>query len=222
MAEECPEPQSSSSGTRNLPSDLSYSRSPTSSLLVSIESLVNRQSIEKQCLEFKRSWNTGPVKLQVVRTVSAFANDIYNDNGGYIVIGVAEDESDDADGQIELPPVGIPAKDMDRIQMEIMGACQSLIKPSYTPILSPQILDDKHVLVIWAAASDSGPHRARESEKGEYHYFIRKASSTRKASEEEKTNLLQNCRRIPFDDQMAKLGMANFECSVSCMSCIVL
>ena len=123
----------------------------TSSLMIKIENLVNCQSVEKQRLEFKKSWNKGPTMYQVINTISAFANDFYNDNGGYIVIGVEEskmDESSEAVEQIVLPPFGIKPKDIERIQKEILGACKSLIFPPCSPILSPEVLEDKYVLVI--------------------------------------------------------------------------
>ncbi len=137
---ECPEPTSSGTTSANI----------TSNLLVKIEDLVTCRSVERQRLEFKASWNTGPTKFQVIKTISAFANDFYNDNGGYIVIGVAEPEEDESVEAIVLPPVGINPNDIERIQKQVSGACKSLISPSYSPILSPEYLQEKLVLVIWA------------------------------------------------------------------------
>ena len=179
----------------------------TSNLTINIEDLLKCQGVEKQRLEFKRSWNNGPTKIQVMKTISAFANDFYNDNGGYIVIGVEEDDSDDAVRQIKLPPVGIQPSEFDKIQKQIMGACKGLIKPPYSPILSPEIVEGKHILVIWSQASDNRPHKARESEKGDHHHFIRKGVQTMRATDEEIKLLMESSQKIPFDDRMARLGM---------------
>ncbi|XP_028404282.1 uncharacterized protein LOC114526934 [Dendronephthya gigantea] len=176
----------------------------SSNLVVPIDDLVNCRSVEKQKLEFKKSWNNGPTKFQIIKTISAFANDFYNDNGGYIIIGVAEDDSEETDEQIELPPVGIKGKDLERIQKEIFGACKSLIKPLYVPIVSPEVVQGKHVLVIWAQASDNRPHKARVATKGDYQYFIRKGPETTQASDDEIKVLLENAQKIPFDDRMAR------------------
>ena len=181
----------------------------TSNLLIPIEDLVDCRSVEKQRLEFKKSWNKGPAMYQIIKTISAFANDFYNDNGGYIVIGVEESEKNanlDAVDQIVLPPFGINPKDIERIQKEISGACKKLIKPSYSPILSPEVLEGKDVLVIWAQASDDRPHTARGAKEGDYHYYIRKGPETTKANDKEIKSLLESSCKIPFDDRMARLG----------------
>jgi ATP-dependent DNA helicase RecG len=193
------------------PEGPSCSANVTSNLLIKIENLVNCRSVEKQRLEFKQSWNNGPAKYQIIKTISAFANDYYNDNGGYIVIGVAENKSSEADEQIVLPPCGIKPNDLERIQKEILGHCKSHISPSYSPILSPEVLEDKHVLVIWAQASDDRPHKARTAKDGDYRYYIRKGPETTKASDKEIKSLLESSSKIPFDDRMAKSGMC---CSV--------
>ena len=123
------------------------------------------QGVETQRVEFKKAWHSkreGGTYWQVIHTICAFANDFYNDNGGYIIIGVEEKENwenDAGNRQIILPPLGVPARDLDRIQKEIMGACRANIKPEYFPILSPEVMKVEggrtHVLVIWAMASDN-------------------------------------------------------------------
>ena len=197
---ECPDP--------SCVTTVSSNKNLTSNLTINIEDLVSCQSVEKQKLEFKKSWNDGPTKYQIIKTISAFANDFYNDNGGYIVIGITEQEDDtlETDKQIVLPPFGIKPKDIERIQKEIIGACKSFISPPYTPILSPEILEGKHVLVIWAQASDDRPHKARVAKKGDSYHFIRKGPETVKASDDEVKTLLENSAKIPFDDRMARHG----------------
>ena len=142
--------------------------------------------------------------------ICAFATDFFNDNGGYIIIGVEEKENwenDASNRQIILPPLGVPARDLDRIQKEIMGACRANIKPEYLPRLSPEVIKGEggrtHVLVIWAMASDKRPHTCRESEKGENRYYIREATETRTASPDEERRLLHMHSKIPFDDRRA-------------------
>ena len=57
-------------------------------LPVTVDTLLQGGIIETERIEFKRSWN--PEK--VLHTICAFANDIGDVGGGYIVIGVEEDE----------------------------------------------------------------------------------------------------------------------------------
>lgn len=185
-----------------------------SSLLINVNDLLSLQGVEKQRVEFKKAWHgrrEGGTYWQVIHTICAFANDFYNDNGGYIIIGVEEKENweDSADDrQIILPPLGVPGKDLDRIQKEILGACRANIKPEYFPILSPEVVESpgkgrKLVLVIWAVASDDRPHTCKESEKGENRYYIRRGTETKKASAGEIEQLLYLKSKIPFDDRRA-------------------
>ena len=159
-----------------------------SGLLINVSDLLSLDGVEKQRIEFKRAWHSKQKRgtyWQVVHTICAFANDFYNDNGGYIIIGVKEKVSREDypdDRQIILPPTGIQSKDVERIQKEIMDACRQNMKPEYFPILSPEVVEFKGVkrlvLVIWAMASDNRPHTCRESDSGVNRYYIRRATET--------------------------------------------
>ena len=80
-------------------------------LPVNIEELVHGKTIEWERLEFKKGWNPEVI----VRSMCAFANDLNNWGGGYIIVGVNED-----DGQPILPPEGLPQDELDRIQKKIV------------------------------------------------------------------------------------------------------
>ena len=62
---------------------------------ININDLLALQGVESERLEFKKAWHNKPrIKggpfWQIIHTISAFANDYYNVNGGYIIIGVEE------------------------------------------------------------------------------------------------------------------------------------
>ena len=188
----------------------------TSNLLINVNDLLRLQGVEKQRVEFKEAWHgkrEGGTYWQVVHTISAYANDFFNDNGGYIIIGVDEKDKkesweDSDDRQINYPPLGVPARELDRIQKEINGACRAQIKPEYRPIISPEVIEcsegiTKHVLVIWAMASDNKPHTCRESDKGRDLYYVRQGTETKKATPEQIEELLRQGNKIPFDDRRA-------------------
>ena len=50
---------------------------------ISIDRLLNENIVEWARIEFKESWNPDAV----LKTISAFANDLDNWGGGYLVIG---------------------------------------------------------------------------------------------------------------------------------------
>lgn len=76
-------------------------------LPVPVESLLRGHSVEWERLEFKAGWNAEAV----LRTICAFANDFHNLGGGYILIGV-----DEENGRPKLPPRGIAESRIDSIQ----------------------------------------------------------------------------------------------------------
>ena len=96
-------------------------------LPINLDDLLHCRGVESERVEFKASWDPDTTGLQVLRTICAFANDYHNLNGGYIVIGVAEE-----DGRAILPPAGLSADQIEAAQQWIRGNCNRL-DPSYPP-----------------------------------------------------------------------------------------
>lgn len=186
-----------------------YQTETTSSIRLPFEELFGCSAVEKQRIEFKESWHNDKkhnrgTYWQVLHTITAFANDYYNENGGYIVIGVKEDRDNNSSNW--KPEVcGVEKKQLDAMQQQIYGACQGNIRPPYSPVLSPEVYNDKHVLVLWAQAGDDGPYECREGPKGdEFKFYIRKGPCTCAAKTQEGQTLLMRKNKTPFDDRMAR------------------
>jgi ATP-dependent DNA helicase RecG len=121
-------------------------------------------------------------------------------DGGYIVLGV-----DAPGGVASLPPVGLAAEQIETIQRRIREWCNR-IDPVYHPVIAPEIVDGRHILVVWAPGSKERPHRAPDSlGKANYHYYIRIGDSTVKAEDKQEhlTALMQLTASTPFDDRRA-------------------
>src|SRR5699024_6140622 len=78
--------------------------------------------------------------------------------------------------------------------------------PSYTPIVDVAQYKDKNILVVWCFGGQTRPYKCpttldKDFSKG-YSYYIRKMSSTVKATETEQKELYDMARTIPFDDRM--------------------
>lgn len=168
-------------------------------LPVNVQDLLYQSGVESARVEFKESWNSSYTGSQVIRSICAFANDFQNLNGGYIVIGVAEENA-----RAILPPKGLNSEELEAAQQWIRGHCNT-IDPVFQPVLSPETVDGKVILVIWAPGSQIRPHQAPESgEKGAVRkYFIRLGSATVEADAQPdlKTQLMQLTARVPFDDR---------------------
>lgn len=77
-----------------------------------IETLLKGRVVEHDRVEYKIGWNPN----DIIHSICAFANDYDNTNGGYIVIGVKEEN-----GMPVFPLEGVPKEDLDSIQQEIFS-----------------------------------------------------------------------------------------------------
>jgi ATP-dependent DNA helicase RecG len=169
-------------------------------LPIDVSALLHFRGIESARVEFKASWDSSTnsgTAAQVLRTISAFANDYQNLNGGYLVIGVAE-----ADGKAQLPPKGLTPEEIAEAQSWIRGNCNR-ISPAYQPLLSPEVVDGRNILVIWAPGGDNRPYECPESleKNAPRHHYIRQGADTVKAQGEMLRSLLQLTAKVPFDDR---------------------
>ena len=168
-------------------------------LPISISELLKSRVVESARIEYKTNWNPDPI----VHTITAFANDIDNMGGGYIVIGVSEEN-----GYPQLPITGLEKDSVDRIQKELLNKC-NFIEPRYLPVVEPAVFEGKDILVIWVPGGDDRPYKcpvslvsdtaARKSEK---FYYIRKMSNTIRANAREERELISLSRDVPFDDRV--------------------
>lgn len=168
---------------------------PMSILPINLDDLINARSVESVRREFKGTWSA-PILEQTVRTISAFANDFFNLNGGYIVIGV-----DEQGGLPVLPPRGLEGFNLDEIQKQIRGNCRK-IDPEYQPVIAPEVYQDRQILVIWAPAGDVRPYQAPETTRGgERRYYVRQGAETVEAKGDSLTQLMAMTAKVPFDDR---------------------
>lgn len=164
---------------------------------VNIEELINKQIVESARIEFKSDFNPN----EIIHSVCAFANDIDNLGGGYIIVGVEE-----KDGSPVFPVKGIEQNRIDGILKELVGYCHC-IEPLYNPVAEPVLFQGVYVIVIWVSGGYGRPYKAsldvlgKESRKSNKYYYIRKFSSTIIASADEEKELFYISTDIPFDDR---------------------
>ena len=163
-------------------------------LPINIEDLVHGNTIEWERLEFKQGWNPE----DVIHTMCAFANDLHNWGGGYIIVGIAENN-----GQPILPPAGLQQNQLDTIQGEILGLAHRIL-PNYFPITQPYVLEGEHVLVLWCPAGDNRPYTAPSTlgKGAQRHQYIRVGSRSIMAQDDNRRRLQELAARIPFDDRV--------------------
>ncbi|MCY7327081.1 MAG: ATP-binding protein, partial [Saprospiraceae bacterium] len=137
-------------------------------LPINLDDLIHAKAVESVRREFKKGWSE-PTQAQVIHSICAFANDLQNLNGGYIILGIEEY----GNGLPLLPPTGLEGYDLDKIQQRLRVLCKS-IDPEYQAIFSPEIYQGKQILVIWVPGGDLRPYQAPNArKKGEKDYFVR-------------------------------------------------
>lgn len=164
-------------------------------LPINIDKLLRGNVVEWERIDFKKGWNPE----DVLHSVCAFANDMHNWGGGYIVVGVEENN-----GTPILPPCGVDIKSVDGIQKELMNVMHK-IEP--VPIVIPEPVQymGKTILILWIPGGEARPYKApvrlgsKESQKA---YFIRQGSVTKKATLQEEQILLSLAAKVPFDDRI--------------------
>ncbi len=163
-------------------------------LPINIQSLVHGNTVEWERLEFKQGWNPE----DVIHSMCAFANDLHNWGGGYIIIGVVEN-----DGQPVLPPVGLQQNQLDAIQKRIIELGHK-IQPNYFPIIQPYVLEGQHILVLWCPAGDNRPYTAPTTlgNGAQRQAYVRVGSRSIIAQGENLRRLQELTARIPFDDRV--------------------
>jgi ATP-dependent DNA helicase RecG len=169
-----------------------------SKLPINLEDLLRQRTVEGDRIEYKAGWNPDAT----IRTLCAFANDFENLGGGYVIIGQDCDEH----GQPIFPPVGVPNNQLDKIQKELLAAC-NLIQPGYFPILCIETIEGKNLIVLWAPGGQNRPYKAPKEVTAKHrvnHYYIRRYSSTIEARGEDERELLSLTATVPFDDRLCQ------------------
>ena len=160
-------------------------------LPVNLGDLLRCRAVESARVEFKAGWDPKTTGFQVIKTLCAFANDYHNLNGGYVVIGVAEQ-----DGRAALPP------SRSKPPRNGSAATATASTPEYQPVMAPEFVSGRAILVLWAPASETKPHRAPDGPGGASKYWIRLGPETVDAEANGMIEaLVEQTARVPWDDR---------------------
>lgn len=142
---------------------------------IDVKELLDATVVESTRIEYKTGFNSAAI----VRTLCAFANDIDNTGGGYILIGVEEEN-----GRPKFPLKGVDPESVEGIQKKLLEYCH-YIEPLYEPVSQPMKYYDttdgreKELIVIWAPSGYGRPYKAPKdvlNPKSIKEYYIRKFS----------------------------------------------
>ena len=163
-------------------------------LPVNIEDLLNKRKVEGNRIEFKKGWNP----ISIYHSICAFANDIDNIGGGYIIVGVEE-----VDGIAQRPVEGVPLEKLDHIQKDLQRYNQ-FFEPYYAAKIFVEEVDDKHVIVLWAPSGSHRPYSIPADVTAKVKrpvIYIRYGSTSIEAKGEVLDELRMMAVREPFDER---------------------
>lgn len=163
-------------------------------LPINIEDLLNKRRVESNRIEFKAGWNPD----KIYHTICAFATDLENIGGGYVLVGVEEEN-----GRAKRPVKGLEENKIDRI-LKDMVAYDAKISPAYLTKVSPEEVDGKTILAIWAPAGINRPYSVMESvvtKRSTPKFYVRSKSSTIEAKGEILDEVRELANRVPFDER---------------------
>lgn len=104
-------------------------------LPTNINRILNPNIVESVRVELKEGFNVE----SIMHTICAFANDIDNFCGGYIIIGISDIKD----------VIGFPRNKFDNMQKELFRYSKKCIEPSYVPQVELVNYEGKDVVVIW-------------------------------------------------------------------------
>ncbi len=112
----------------------------------------------------------------VVATLSAFANDLQNLGGGYVVCGAREEK--DQHGFPRLVRTGLSASRFKEVENTVLARCRDRVSPPLAPLVEELESDDpaRRILVFVQPATGTA-HTFRRNNEGAKH-FVRVGRST--------------------------------------------
>jgi predicted HTH transcriptional regulator len=131
---------------------------------------------ESEQVEWKKNGDYIHIAQGIAATLSAFANDISNLGGGYVVCGA--NEIKDIYGFPSVEYTGLTANKLAEIKGKVLTICNTNISPSIQPIveeINHPTEADKRILVFIMPASTKA-HSFKDGEKTTY--WVRNAKST--------------------------------------------
>jgi predicted HTH transcriptional regulator len=153
---------------------------------------------ESEKVEWKEKGDDKNIVKSIVKTISAFANDISNTGGGYVVCGAGE--SKDQFGFPKVIYTGLSSDKLKEIEGKVFQHCRDYVNPSIAPLTqeidNPEDKSTK-ILVFITLASPSA-HTYRDGETS--NYYVRIGKETREARNGILSQLLSSKQQItPFD-----------------------
>lgn len=154
---------------------------------------------ESERVEWKENGDDKFIINSIVKTISAFANDIANFGGGYVVCGAKETK--DEFGFPKVLYTGLSAEKLKEIEGKVLQHCRDNVSPSIAPIVqeldNPEDKSTRILVFVVLASSDAHTYRNGET----VHYYVRISKETKEARNGIFAQLLIKKQKIEYFDK---------------------
>lgn len=163
-------------------------------------------------VEWKENGDDKDIIQKIVKTISAFANDISNTGGGYVVCGAKEGK--DAYGFPKVLYTGLSAEKVKEITGKVTQQCRDLVSPAISPLVTtldnPE--DSTNKILVFTSVASPDAHIYRDGEKSVH--YVRIGSETREARNGILTQLLIKKQKIEYFDRRILTGCSDRDIDV--------
>ncbi|MCP4146600.1 MAG: hypothetical protein GY757_02520, partial [bacterium] len=140
---------------------------------------------------------------QLIKTIVAFANDISNQGGGYVVCGAREEQ--DEHGFQRVVYTGLTASRLKEIEGKVLKDCQAKVTPSIIPVTEELPVDNQRRILVFIIPATGNAHSYRADSKDSSTYYIRVGRNTMEARNSLLTELLVKKNQLePWDHRLNK------------------
>jgi predicted HTH transcriptional regulator len=163
---------------------------------IDLKELARRESEQ---VEWKENGDDIKIAEGIVKTISAFANDIANVGGGYVVCGAKEIK--DEHGFPKIQYTGLSANQLKQIEGKVTKYCQNYVDPAIAPkvceIENPENNSTRILVFLVLRSRDAHVYRDGETSK----YYVRIGRDTKEARNGILRQLLTEKQEIEYFDK---------------------
>jgi ATP-dependent DNA helicase RecG len=163
---------------------------------IDLKELARRESEQ---VEWKENGDDIKIAEGIVKTISAFANDIANVGGGYVVCGAKEIK--DEHGFPKIQYTGLSANKLKEIEGKVTKYCQNYVDPAIIPriveIENPE--NSSTIILVFVVLRTRHAHIYRDGETSKY--YVRISRETKEARNGILRQLLTEKQEIEYFDK---------------------
>ena len=154
---------------------------------------------ESERVEWKENGDDINIVASIGKTITAFANDISNFGGGYVICGAKETK--DEYGFPKVQYNGLTANKLREIEGKVLQHCRDYISPSIAPIVheieNPE--NESTRILVFVILPSPDAHVYRDGERS--HYYVRISRETKEARNGVLTQLLIKKQKLEYFDK---------------------